>query len=113
MRHVAERYKDPLTEPVFLILLSLAEEPRHGFAMLKDIEALSNGRVRMSTGTLYGAIPRLLESGWIKRRREPEAPRDRQAYELTAAGRDVLHAEIDRMKLLARVASLRLARTEA
>ena len=58
MRHVMER---PISEPVFLILVSLADKPRHGYALMKDIEALSEGRVRLSTGTLYGAIRRLLE----------------------------------------------------
>src|SRR6185437_16125786 len=65
MRHVMTRSVEPndpppLTEPVFLILLSLAQAPRHGYALLKDTEALSDGRVRMSTGTLYGVIHRLL-----------------------------------------------------
>ena len=44
-----------------LILISLADQPRHGYALLKDVEALSGGRVRLSTGTLYGALRRLLE----------------------------------------------------
>ena len=48
MRHV--------TEPVLLILTSLADQPRHGYALMKDIQTLSNGRVRLSTGTLYGAL---------------------------------------------------------
>ena len=50
----------PLREPTFLILLSLAPGPRHGYAILKEVESLSEGRVKMSTGTLYGAIERLL-----------------------------------------------------
>ncbi len=48
----------PLSEPVFLILTSLAEGPQHGYAIIKDIEALSGGRVVSSTGTLYGALRR-------------------------------------------------------
>jgi len=47
----------PLTEPVLLILLSLADKPRHGYNLMKDIESLSNGRVQLSTGTLYGSPP--------------------------------------------------------
>ena len=43
----------PLTEPVLLILLSLAEQPRHGYSILKDVEEMSDGRVTLSTGTLY------------------------------------------------------------
>jgi DNA-binding PadR family transcriptional regulator len=98
---------------VLLILLSLAEDPRHGYAILKDVEDLSDGRIRLSTGTLYGALRRLLEDGWIEFFREKNAARDRQAYRLTRAGRAALDAEIDRMKLLTKVASLRLSRIEA
>ena len=49
-----------LTEPVLLILLSLADQPRHGYAILQDTHKISGGRVRLSTGTLYGALRRLL-----------------------------------------------------
>jgi DNA-binding PadR family transcriptional regulator len=101
MRHVAER---PLTEPVFLILASLAEKPRHGYALMKDIEDLSEGRVRLSTGTLYGAIRRLLEDGWIERFAQKDTSRDKQTYRLTAVGRGQLKAEVVRMKQLTRVA---------
>ena len=94
-------------------ICSLAEEPRHGYAILKDVEGLSGGRIRLSTGTLYGALRRLLEDGWIEFFREKDASRDRQAYRLTRAGRAALDTEVSRMKLLTRVASLRLSRTEA
>ena len=62
-----ESESKPLTEPVLLILMSLANKPRHGYALMKDIERLSNGRVRLSTGTLYGALRRLLADHWIER----------------------------------------------
>lgn len=113
MRHDAIRHIEPLSEPVLLILLSLAPEPRHGYAILKDVEEISNGRVRLSTGTLYGALRRLLDEHWIERFRETEAPRDRQAYRLTSAGMKIVQAEIARMKLLTRVATARLASHEA
>ncbi len=112
MRHDASRHIEPLTEPVLLILLSLAPEPRHGYAILKDVEEISNGRVRLSTGTLYGALRRLLDERWIERFRETEAPRDRQAYRLTSAGLKIVQAEIARMKLLTRLATARLASNE-
>src|SRR3954452_8589453 len=99
MRHVAAR---PLTEPVFLILASLAEKPRHGYALMKDIEEISEGRVCLSTGTLYGAIRRLLEDAWIERFARKDTSRDKQAYRLTAAGRGQLKAEVARMKQLTR-----------
>ena len=117
MRHVAKENNEapgqPLSEAVLLILLSLAGQPRHGYSILKDVEFLSNGRVKLSTGTLYGAIQRLLASGWIERVAEEDASRGRQAYALTAAGREGLTSEIGRMKMRARVATLRLAKGEA
>jgi DNA-binding PadR family transcriptional regulator len=100
----------PLTEPVLLILLSLAEQPRHGYSILKDVEEMSDGRVRLSTGTLYGALRRLLEDGWIERFEEEDRSRGRQAYRLTAAGRRNLQLEATRLKHLSRVANLRVAR---
>ncbi len=103
----------PLTEPVLLILLSLSEHPRHGYSILKDVEELSAGRVVLSTGTLYGALRRLLDEGWIERFEENDTTRGRQAYRLSPLGRRTLQAEVSRMKQLTRVASLRAARKEA
>lgn len=102
----------PLTEPVLLIMLSLAGQPRHGYSILKDVEEMSNGRVILSTGTLYGALRRLLDDGWIERFEEPESSRGRQAYRLTVEGQRNLQTEVSRMKLLTRLASLRVARKE-
>jgi DNA-binding PadR family transcriptional regulator len=102
----------PLTEPVLLILLSLAGQPRHGYSILKDIERMSGGRVVLSTGTLYGALRRLLDDDWIERFDEDETSRGRQAYRLTSRGRKNLQAEVDRMKHLTRVAKLRVATEE-
>src|SRR5437667_12898374 len=94
----------PLSESVFLVLLSLAEQPRHGYSILKDVEEMSGGRVVLSTGTLYGALRRLLSDGWIARFEEREASRDRHAYRLTPDGRRLLQAEVARMKHLTRLA---------
>jgi len=102
----------PTSEPVLLILLSLAGQPRHGYAILKDAEKMSDGRVRLSTGTLYGALRRLLEEGWIARFKEEDNSRAKQSYRLTALGRKNLQEELSRMKHLTRVASLRVARKE-
>ncbi len=99
----------PLTEPVFLILLSVADQPRHGYAILKDVEEISNRRVKLSTGTLYGALRRLLHARWIERVEEHDSPRGRQSYRLTASGRRNLQLEVSRVKHLAQVASLRVA----
>jgi DNA-binding PadR family transcriptional regulator len=103
----------PLTEPVLLILLSLAEKPRHGYSLMKDIESLSHGRVRLSTGTLYGALRRLLEDLWIERFEQDDTSREKQAYRLTALGRKQLHTELERMRQLTRAATGRLRSREA
>src|SRR5947209_6336705 len=87
-----------LSEPVLLVLLSLAEQPRHGYSILKDIESMSDGRVLLSTGILYGALQRLLDHGWIERVQEENTPRDRRTYKLTSRGRRNLQTEIERMR---------------
>jgi DNA-binding PadR family transcriptional regulator len=99
----------PLSEPVLLILLSLVEQPRHGYAILKTVEELSDGRVTLSTGTLYGALRRLLEDRSIERYEEEESSRGRQAYRLTSRGRQQLRLEVSRLKQLTKVAGLRMA----
>jgi len=111
-RSYGDRNTKALSEPVFLILTSLAEQPRHGYALLKDIEILSGNRVRMSTGTLYGAIHRLLEDGWIERREQEDLSRDKQAYGLTKTGHRRLEAEVDRLERVMRIASARLRANE-
>ena len=103
----------PLTEPVFLVLLSLAQQPRHGYSILKDVEQMSAGRVVLSTGTLYGALQRLLSQGWIERFEDEDTSREKRAYQLSSKGRHNLQAEIERMRHLTRVAGLRIARREA
>ena len=100
----------PLTEPVLLILLSLAGQPRHGYSILKDVEQMSDGRVVLSTGTLYGALRRLLDDDWIEPFKEQDNSRGRQAYRLTARGRRNLQAEARRLKHLARLATLRMVK---
>jgi len=112
LRHVAIRHimeATPITEPVLLILLSLAEQPRHGYSIMKDVEEMSEGRVRLSTGTLYGALRRLLDDGWITRHSGDDRSRGRQDYRLTARGRKALQDEISRLKQLTRLAGLRVA----
>jgi DNA-binding PadR family transcriptional regulator len=115
MRHVAPQREDPkpLSEPVVLILLSLAEKPRHGYALMKDMETLSEGRVHVTTGTLYGALRRLLEDRWIERFEQEDTSRDKQAYRLTMAGRGQLEQELTRLKQLMRAATARLRTKEA
>lgn len=97
----------PLTESTLYILLALEPGPSHGYAILKTVELLSSGRISLSTGTLYGAIKRLLDSAWIERGPDPlpnDTDRERKAYRLTNLGRSILLAEIDRLERLALVA---------
>jgi DNA-binding PadR family transcriptional regulator len=98
----------PLTETEFFILLSLSPGPKHGYAIMKDVMSLSDRRVSLSTGTLYGALKRLLEQGWIVRRegKEPsgESGRIRKAYALSGLGRSILSAETHRLQSLVQAA---------
>jgi DNA-binding PadR family transcriptional regulator len=97
----------PLREATFYILLSLATAPKHGYAIMKDTEALSEGRIKLSTGTLYGAIKRLLEQGWIRRLEngaDLDDTRPRKEYELTDLGRRIFEAEVARLESLVSVA---------
>jgi DNA-binding PadR family transcriptional regulator len=103
----------PLTVPTFYILLSLAPGKNHGYAILQEVESLSKGQVHLSTSTLYSALARLLDQGWIERvpgnlesDAHPGLPR--KAYVLTDLGRRILEAEADRIQILANVARLRL-----
>jgi len=103
----------PLTETTFYILLSLAPGKKHGYAILKDVKALSKGEVSLSTSTLYSALSRLLDQGLIERIPDdidssagPGLPR--KAYVLSEVGRRVLKAATNRMQALVAAAHLRL-----
>ena len=87
-----------LTEAVYYILLSLAT-PRHGYGIMQETERMSNGRVKLAAGTLYGAINGLLDRGWIKAVPGAEDSR-RKEYALTEAGREALNRELDRLREL-------------
>jgi len=102
----------PISEPVLLILLSLAMQPRHGYAILQDTERMSDGRVRLSTGTLYGALSRLLEDKWIERFADKDTARGKQSYRLTPLGRRNLQMEVSRLEHLTQLAN-RVAWMEA
>lgn len=95
----------PLSEPVFHILLALAEEPRHGYGIILRVEEWSGGDLVLRTGTLYTALRRLRESGWIEELDE-EDPEDarRTTYRLTTAGRELLRQETARVRDLASLA---------
>ena len=93
----------PLTPVVLHILLALADGERHGYAMAQEVEQLTEGRVRMGPGTLYGSIRRMEAAGLIEesptraRARLDEEER-RRFYRLTRLGRRVLAAELERLE---------------
>src|SRR5438445_4489319 len=87
----------PLTPAMFHVLVALADGETHGYAIMKDVDQLTGGAVRLSTGTLYGIVKRLLADGLV---RESSGGGDerRRSYELTAFGRDVARAEAARLE---------------
>jgi DNA-binding PadR family transcriptional regulator len=91
-----------LTPAMFQVLLALGDGERHGYAILKEVEEQTNGHVRLSTGTLYAMIKRLLADGIIaESRNRPPAEEDdqrRRYYRLTSLGRQVAMAEAERME---------------
>jgi DNA-binding PadR family transcriptional regulator len=120
----------PLREPTFFILLSLASGEKHGYAIIKTVEKLSRGKLKMSTGTLYEGLARLVEQEFIERvdggsawapveeiaasgsdptvQEQDQRSRTRKAYRLTQLGRRILAAETARMRELVSIAQREL-----
>ena len=100
--------KAPLTPAVLHILLALSAEERHGYAIMKQVEADSQGKVKMGPGTLYGSIARMMEAGLIReadKRRDPAMDDERRIYyKLTGVGREALAAELQRYRGVVAVA---------
>ena len=91
----------PLSEQTYFILLSLRASPKHGYAITKDVQTLSNGRVILSVSTLYTTLKRLLDDGWIKLiDTTKDSNRPRKIYELTKTGGNVLLVEVQRLGTL-------------
>ncbi len=87
-----------LTEAVYYILLSLLT-PLHGYGIMQNVEQLSDGRLRLAAGTLYGAISSMLEKGWITALPGEKDSRKKE-YQITALGKQVLLNEISRLEEL-------------
>jgi DNA-binding PadR family transcriptional regulator len=102
---------DPLPSAAFHILLALAEEDLHGYAIMREVAELTKGRVRLGPGTLYGSIKTLLEGGLIEevdeRADDNSGGERRRYYHLTAGGRKLARLEADRL-----ADTLRLARVK-
>lgn len=101
----------PLTPAVLHILLALSSEERHGYAIMKQVESDSHGKVKMGPGTLYGSIGRMLEAGLIRetdKRIDPELDDERRIYyQITALGKKTLSAELDRYREVVAIAKKR------
>jgi DNA-binding PadR family transcriptional regulator len=97
-----------LPPATFHILLALADEDRHGYAIIQDVAERTGGELRLSAGTLYRSIQRMLEQGLIAETRERPAPEDdderRRYYRITPLGTSTAKAEARRMVQLVRMA---------
>jgi DNA-binding PadR family transcriptional regulator len=106
----------PLSEAALHILLALADEDRHGYSIMQEVAARTEGKLRLGPGTLYGCLKRLLADGLIEESpRRPAAARDdprRRYYRLTSLGRRVTASELERLAALLKAArKSRLGRT--
>ena len=94
----------PLNPRAFYVLLSLAEEDRHGYAISKAVEQITGGSVRLTPGTLYPLIRQLLVDGWIVELAEDAEDARRRRYRLSTLGKRIAQAEARRLDELVRVA---------
>jgi DNA-binding PadR family transcriptional regulator len=105
----------PLTPAIAHILLAVADEARHGYAIMQEVERMTEGGVRMGPGTLYGTIKRMLAAGLLEETDGSPAPEEgdgrRRYYRATPLGRAVLEAETARMSALVSAARAKRVRT--
>lgn len=98
----------PLTPAVFHILLALADEERHGYAIMKEVERATEGQFQLGPGTLYGSIKRMLDMGLIEETDDRPDPvlddQRRRYYHMSSFGAKVLKAELQRLENLLAIA---------
>ena len=98
----------PLPSATFHILMAVSGEDRHGYGIIQDVSAGTNGELKLSAGTLYRSIQRMLEQGLLIETRDRPAPEDdderRRYYRITPFGRAVARAEANRLTQLVRLA---------
>jgi DNA-binding PadR family transcriptional regulator len=108
------RVEIPLREPTFLILTALAREPMHGYGLIAEVARLSNGRISLRPGTLYGALDRLVDAELVGVDHEEIVEgRLRRYYRLTEPGGELLAAETERMRRNVKAATTRLRAAKA
>ena len=95
----------PLTESIFYILLAV-RKPNHGYGITQEVEALTNGRVTLGPGTLYGAIQSLVKKDWIRIYSEDTESRKKKEYLITETGKAVFEEEKKRLAELLKNAEL-------
>src|SRR5688572_14640183 len=104
-------FPPPLTPAVFHILLALSSAERHGYGIMKQVEADSQGKVTMGAGTLYGSLNRMLQAGLVRerdKRVDPAMDDERRIYyQITSAGTKALAAELERYKHIVALAQER------
>ncbi len=89
---------EPLTESYFYILLCLYHNPMHGYGIMQETQRLSNGRVKIGSGTMYGAVSNMLKKNWINEIKCMQSDeKNKRLYELTETGKDILESEIKRL----------------
>lgn len=92
---------EPITESYYYILLCLYRGAKHGYGIMQETLILTKGKVRIGSGTMYGATSNMMKKGWIIERKSDNPEDDRKRmYELTTVGRQVLENEIERLKKL-------------
>ena len=110
-RMTAANPTPPLTPAVFHILLALSSGERHGYAIMKQVETDSQGKVTMGPGTLYGSLKRMLDAGLVResdKRIDPDMDDQRRIYyQMTGVGAQALAAELDRYRRILSVAEQR------
>ena len=98
---------EPLTESYYYILLCLYNKPNHGYGIMQDTVILSEGTVKIGSGTMYGATSNMMKKGWI-RETESESSEDKRKrlYELTTEGKYILEQETIRLKRLVKASEI-------
>lgn len=111
-----KKTQPPLTPAVLHILLALANQERHGYGIMKQVELESQGRVKMGPGTLYGSIGRMIEAGLViesGRKTDPKLNDERRIYyKITGLGQESLETELERYREVVAVAKLKYLTTK-
>lgn len=89
----------PLTEALFYILLAV-RRPNHGYGIIQEISEMTNSRVTLGPGTLYGAINSMLSKGWLSLYSEDKESRKKKEYLITNAGKEIFRIEVKRLNEL-------------